>query len=144
MDSYFSSHIYKLPLPNSVKSRVSPPRWEPHFPIHYSDVMMGAIASQITSPRLFTQWFTQAQIKENIKAPRHWLCEGNSPGTGEFSAQMASNAENASIWWRHHEFWVIINNVVAYKSERTLLNVFKFVQWGLTGEHPDNRAIAWS
>ena len=30
------------------------------------------------------------------------LCAGNSPGTGEFSAQMASNAENVSIWWRHH------------------------------------------
>ena len=30
------------------------------------------------------------------------LCEGNSPGTGEFTAQMASNAENVSIWWRHH------------------------------------------
>ena len=34
----------------------------------------------------------KAQIKENIKAP----------GTGEFPAQMASNAENVSIWWRHH------------------------------------------
>ena len=30
------------------------------------------------------------------------LCVGNSPGTGEFPAQMASNAENVSIWWRHH------------------------------------------
>ena len=30
------------------------------------------------------------------------LCAGNSPGTGEFSAQMASYAENVSIWWRHH------------------------------------------
>ena len=26
------------------------------------------------------------------------LCAGNSPGTGEFPAQMASNAENVSIW----------------------------------------------
>ena len=32
------------------------------------------------------------------------LCAGNSPVTGEFPAQMASNAENVSIWWRHHEF----------------------------------------
>ena len=32
------------------------------------------------------------------------LCAGNSPGTGEFPAQMASNAENVSIWWRHHEW----------------------------------------
>ena len=31
------------------------------------------------------------------------LCVGNSPGTGEFPAQMASNAENISIWWRHHD-----------------------------------------
>ena len=31
------------------------------------------------------------------------LCAGNSPGTGEFPAQMASNAENDSIWWRQHE-----------------------------------------
>ena len=30
------------------------------------------------------------------------LCEGNSPVTGEFPAQRASNAENASIWWRHN------------------------------------------
>ena len=30
------------------------------------------------------------------------LCAGNSPVTGEFPAQMASNVENASIWWRHH------------------------------------------
>ena len=30
------------------------------------------------------------------------VCAGNSPGTGEFPAQMASYAENVSIWWRHH------------------------------------------
>ena len=31
------------------------------------------------------------------------LCVGNSPGTGEFPAQMVSNVENVSIWWRHHD-----------------------------------------
>ena len=31
------------------------------------------------------------------------LCAWNAPVTGEFPAQMASNAENVSIWWRHHE-----------------------------------------
>ena len=30
------------------------------------------------------------------------LCEGNSPVTGEFPEQRASNAECVSIWWRHH------------------------------------------
>ena len=45
----------------------------------------------------------KAQIKENIKAPRYWPLCGNSPVTGEFPAQRASNAENVSIWWRHHD-----------------------------------------
>ena len=30
------------------------------------------------------------------------LCVENSPGTGEFLAQMASKADNVSIWWRHY------------------------------------------
>ena len=30
------------------------------------------------------------------------LCVGKSPVTGEFPTQKASNAENVSIWWRHH------------------------------------------
>ena len=30
-------------------------------------------------------------------------CAGNSPVTGEFPAQRASNTENVSIWWRHHD-----------------------------------------
>ena len=29
------------------------------------------------------------------------LWAGNSPVTGEFPAQMASNVENVSIWWHH-------------------------------------------
>ena len=37
------------------------------------------------------------------------LCAGNSPVTGEFPTQKASNAENVSIWWRHHgEIWCYI------------------------------------
>ena len=73
-------------------------------PSHYNDVIMSTMASQITSLAIFfTQPFIQVQIKENIKAPRHCLCAGNSPVTGEFPAQMASNAESFSIWWRHHE-----------------------------------------
>ena len=31
------------------------------------------------------------------------LCAGISPETGEFPAQMASNAENVSIWWRYRD-----------------------------------------
>ena len=48
--------------------------------LHYGNVIMGAIASQITSLTIvFTEPFMQTQIKENIKAPRHW------PLCGEFA-----------------------------------------------------------
>ena len=41
--------------------------------------------------------------KEASKLHVTGLCAGNSPVTGKFPAQMASNAENVSIWWRYHE-----------------------------------------
>ena len=40
--------------------------------------------------------------KKTLKLRVTGLCVGNSPATSEFPAQMASNAENDSIWWRHH------------------------------------------
>ena len=42
---------------------------------------------------MFVQQFVHEQIKENIKAPRHWLCEGNSPVIDGFPSQRSSNAE---------------------------------------------------
>ena len=51
---------------------------------HYGDVIMSAMASQFTILTIVYSTALQVQIKENIKAPRHWLCEGNSPVTGEF------------------------------------------------------------
>ena len=75
--------------------------------------------------RLFTQLFIQTQIKNNktSKLRVTGLCEGNSPGTGEFPAQMASNAENISIWWRHH------GNMPFYWEVTTqgLLSVFETI-----------------
>ena len=46
----------------------------------------------------------KAQINETSKLRITGICEGNSPVTGEFLAQRASNTENVSIWWRHRGF----------------------------------------
>ena len=51
---------------------------------------------------LFTQPFIQAQMKENIKAPRHWPLWGKFTGDRWILAKMASNSKNISIWWHHH------------------------------------------
>ena len=69
---------------------------------HY--VTLSAMASQITSLTIvyasvysvFRRW-----SKKTSKLHVTGLCAGNSPVTGEFPAQMASKAENGSIWWRH-------------------------------------------
>ena len=42
------------------------------------------------------------------------LCEGKSLVTSEFPAQRASNAENVSIWWCHHEAIIWTNDGLAY------------------------------
>ena len=71
---------------------------------HYNDVIMDMIASQITSPTIvYSAVYSDADQSIQSKLRVTGLCVGNSPGTGEFPAQMASNAENVSIWWRHHE-----------------------------------------
>ena len=51
--------------------------------------------------------------KKTSKLRATGLCAWNSPVTGEFPAQMASNVENVSIWWRHHVLsdWRVLSNV---------------------------------
>ena len=83
--------------------------------IHYTDVIMGTLPSQNHQPHdcLLNGLFTR-RSKKISKLRVTVLCVGNSPETGEFPAQMASNAENVSIWWRHHEItkhWIIIRHV---------------------------------
>ena len=69
--------------------------------IHYNDAIMSAMASQPPFSRLLNCLF-QRRYKKTSKLRVTGLCGGNPPETGEFPAQRANNAENASIWWRHH------------------------------------------
>ena len=61
---------------------------------HYNDVIMSAIASQITS---LTIVYLRRRSQKTSKFRVTGLREGNSPVTGEFPTQRASNAENVSI-----------------------------------------------
>ena len=70
---------------------------------------MTAMASQITASWLFVQPFVQAHTKENIKAPIHWDLWWESTGDRGFPLQRASNAENVSIWWCHHDHKNLFN-----------------------------------
>ena len=61
----------------------------------------GSVSNHQPHDCLLNRWFRR-RSKKTSKLRVTGLCAGTSSGTGEFLAQMASNAENVSIWWRHH------------------------------------------
>ena len=73
------------------------------FPCHYNDVKNGR--DSVSNYQLYVcllNRFFRRRLKKTSKPRVTGLCAGNSPVTGEFPAQRASNAENVSIWWHHH------------------------------------------
>ena len=70
---------------------------------HYCDVIMGAMASQITILTIVYSFIhSGADQRSKSKFRVTVLCVGNSLVTDEFPAQMSSNAENVPVWWRHY------------------------------------------
>ena len=59
------------------------------------------------------------------------LCAGNSPGTVEFTTQMASNAENLSIWWCQHEHSYSFDRMLNDSCNFNVLNTGFFL-WSLS------------
>ena len=60
---------------------------------------MGAIASQITNLTIvYSTVYSDAEQRKHQSSASLAFMWGNSPGTGEFPAQMASDAENVSIF----------------------------------------------
>ena len=64
--------------------------------------------------RLFTQPFIRRRSKKTTG-----FCAGNSPVTGEFPAQMASNAANGCIWWRHRK-------MISYHTAKHSINLKQY------------------
>ena len=65
---------------------------------------MGAIASQITSLTIvYTTVYSDADQRKHQSSASLAFVSGIYRRPVNFPAQMASNAENVFIWWRHHE-----------------------------------------
>ena len=75
-------------------------KWGNKLTLHWRHNECQRVSNHQSHDYLLNRLF-KAQIKENIKAPRHWPLWREF--TGEFPAQRASNTENVSIWWRHYE-----------------------------------------
>ena len=71
---------------------------------HYSDIIMGAIASQITSLTIvYSTVYSDADKRKHQGSASLALVRGIQQWPMNSPPQMASNTENVSIWWRHHE-----------------------------------------
>ena len=63
---------------------------------------MSVIASQITSHTIVYPAFYSGADKRKHQSSAPLAFVRGTHRAGEFPTQMASNAENVSIWWRHH------------------------------------------
>ena len=63
---------------------------------------MDAMAPQITNLTIVYLTIYSGADQWKHQSPASLAFEENSPETGDLPAQRAGNAENVSIWWRHH------------------------------------------
>ena len=82
--------------------------------IHYSDVIMSRWRSN--DRRLDC-------LQESSKLCVTGLCEGNSPVTGEFPAQRASNTENVSMLCCHHVWYKTFGEWLKYQLKQYMMTV---------------------
>ena len=120
------------------------------------------MASQITSlPIVYLTVYSNADQRKHQRSASLVFV-----GTGKFPAQMASNAENVSIWWRHHELmpsqngrlsadgfskWIFLNEIIRISFQISLNGFLKGSNWRPTiivsgnGVSPDrHQAITWA
>ena len=83
-----------------------PPHPTPPPPApHYGDVIMDAIASQITSLTIvYSTVYSDADQRKHQSSASLTFVRGIHRGPMNSLHKMASNAENVSIWWRHHAY----------------------------------------
>ena len=110
MCGYNTFRFYQLLLLQWLKSRPSPhdsqlfevkTKYLVFFPLRWRHNGRDSVSNHLPHDCLLNRLFRR-RSKKTSKLRVTGLCAGTSPGTGEFPAQMASNAENVSIWWRNH------------------------------------------
>ena len=100
---------------------------------------MDATASQTTSLMLVCSTIYSCVSKKTSKFRTTGPRAGSSPVTGEPPAQVTSNTEDASIWWRHRA-----NRAGARQKSK----VYKVLYWNLVRfsdvEAQNRLLIGWS
>ena len=90
--------------PDDIRCYPEPSGWHNKIWVHYNDVIMGAVASIITSLTIvFSIVYSGADQRKHQSSVSLAFVRGIHRWPDEFPVQMASNAEYVSIWWRQHK-----------------------------------------
>ena len=107
-------------------------------PYHWRHDERDGVSNNQPHDCLFNR-LSRRRSKKISKLRATGLCEGNSPVTGEFPAQKASNAENVFIWWRPRPQpryrLCIISDLASTKedfNDLCHLSVYVLLTWLLT------------
>ena len=98
--------------------------------LHYSDVTMGTMASQITSLTIVYSVVYSGAYKKNIKAPRHW------PLCGEFTEDRAYRVHILLVTL--YTPWYMTTCLASYHGMVLLIAVHRYLligaSWFMTGQ----------
>ena len=124
--SSISLHIPMM-FVSRVRTRVPPPHLKDKMslPLLWRHYGRDSVSNHQPHDCLLNR-LIRRRSKQTSKLRVTGLCAGNSPGTSEFLAQVASNAENISIWWRHHVTWAL-----KHKKSPATLTVSLTATWTL-------------
>ena len=103
-----------------------------HITLHWRHNECDGVSNHPPCDCLLDRLF-RLRSKKTSKLCATGLCAVNSPVTGEFPAPMASNVENVSIWWCHHDLWGNVSNSNTRnisKTARTMVEYsHKRIEW---------------
>ena len=109
---------------------------------HYNNVMMIVMASQITSLAIvYSTIYSGVDQRKHHSSASLAFVRGNSSVTGDFPAQMASKAENISIWWCHHDLNCTAIKVKGYSGAPTTISGAPLNVGGATGNIYGNLTV---
>ena len=101
----FRVDCLELTILHQKRNALGRTRSVPWWPISFYPFVVIMVRDRVSNHKphdCFLNRLFRRRSKKTSKLRVTGLCEGNSPGTGAFPAQMTSNAENVSIWWHHH------------------------------------------
>ena len=102
------------------------------------------VSNELCPDCLLNRLFSR-RSKKTSKLRVTGLCEGNPPVTGGFPSQGASNVEDVSIWWRHHQTWPELDSWQAIHHTLSFRFLFSLAGCRIISLQCDNTtATSWN